>query len=395
MQLIFLTALVGRFSFVAFIFFVLLDTIMMMLQTLREKARSPKLARLKHYWLSLAFLLGFIVDNITLNRVDQLFDNLILLAYVVLAMFSILFLYAAMADKLPERWVPFARKYTPLLTQYSFGGLLSGMLIFYGRSGSWSDSWPFLLIILVGIFGNETIRNRASRLIFNLSLLFVGLFSYMVLIVPVVTGYMGPWVFIGSGVLALLIMHGFLKLLGLIVPNFLEIHIKSIIFSIGCIFAGFNFLYFANIIPPIPLSLKDVGIYHSVVRFDNGDYQLKYEKPAWWKFWQDSDDVFHPDAGGNVYCFAQVFAPTRLSTDIYHSWDYYDETKKEWVEHSRLSYPISGGRDKGFRGYTLIENFKDGTWRCSVETARGQVLGREKFKVDSSESVGEMITAIE
>src|SRR5690606_28398358 len=105
-----------------------------------------------------------------LTRVDQLFDNLILLSYVLLAMVSMLWLYAGTAGKLPDNWSAFARKYAPLLTQFAFGGLLSGMLIFYGRSGSWAESWPFLLLILAVIYGNETIKDRSTRLVFNLAI---------------------------------------------------------------------------------------------------------------------------------------------------------------------------------------------------------------------------------
>lgn len=347
--------------------------------------------RVRRYWLTIAFFLGFIVDNITLNNVEQLFDNIVLASYVVLAMASLLVLYAAAAEKLPERICPFARKYAPLLVQFSFGGLLSGMLIFYGRSGSWFESWPFLLIILAVIAGNELIRERSRRLIFNLGILFIGLFSYVVLVVPVISGVMGAWVFVGSGLLALFIMYWFVRLLNRIVPRFLGLHLRSVVFTIGMLFATLNFFYFANIIPPIPLSLKDVGIYHSVIYFeDTNTYQLTYEKQEWWDFFQDSDDTFHAEPGDNIFCFASVFAPTRLQTDIFHRWERYDESAGAWVEHARLSYPIQGGRSDGYRGHTLIRNYEEGVWRCRVETARGQVLGSEKFEVVRGEH-GELV----
>lgn len=348
----------------------------------------------KRHWLTVAFLLGFIVDNLTLNRVDQIFDNIVLAFYVILAMLSMALLYASVSQRIDGHLGEFLAKYCPVAVQYSFGGLLSGMLIFYGRSGSWSESWPFLLIILVAIYGNETVRDRASRLIYNIAILFIGLLSYVVLIVPVVTGMMGPWVFLGSGVLALAIMYFFVQALRLLVPRFISIHLKAIVFTVGAIYASLNFLYFSNIIPPIPLSLKEVGIYHSVVRFENGDYQLKYEKGSWWQFFKDSDDAFHARPGDNIFCFASVFAPTRLATDIYHRWEYLNEDTGKWVAHLRTSYSIAGGRGDGYRGYTLIQNFTDGRWRCTVETARGQVLGREEFVIDSQGTPGELITII-
>lgn len=365
-----------------------------LLERYKEKLPQGSVTRVKRHWLSIAFVFGFIVDNITLNNVEQVFDNLVILMYIVLSMSCMFLMYAAAASKLPDTWITPVRAYAPFLLQYAFGGLLSGMLIFYGRSGAWTESWPFLLVIIGVIAGNEFIKDRVGRFLFNLTVLFVGLFAYTVLIIPVLTGYMGPWIFLASGLLALGIMYVFIRLLRVIIPNFITLQMRTIVFTIGTIYAVFNFLYFTNIIPPIPLSLKDVGVYHSVVRFENGEYQLKYEEGNWWQPWKRSDTVFHP-TNGSVYCFASVFAPTRLATEIYHRWEYHDEAKGAWIEHARLSYAIAGGRDQGYRGYTLIQNYRDGKWRCSVETERGQVLGRETFRIDSSEPAGELETRTE
>lgn len=352
----------------------------------------PVTGKLQRYWLTIAFILGFVVDSLTLNRVDQVFDNIILLTYVILAAAALLTLYAGTVGKLGEHYSPIARKYAPLAVQYAFGGLLSGMLIFYGRSGAIVESWPFLAIILAAIYFNETIKDRTERLIYNLAIFFVGLMSYSVLVIPVLTGWMGPWIFIGSGMLALTLMYGYMRLLYGIIPHFLEMQMKTVVFAIGCVYVGFNFLYFANIIPPIPLSLKDVGIYHSVVRFENGQYQLKYEEGEWWELFRNSDKVFHPEPGGNVYCFAKVFAPTRLQTQIEHHWEYYNPATKKWESRNQLGYGISGGRGDGYRGYTQMRNWQEGKWRCSVETARGQVLGREVFWVNTTEPMAPLIT---
>jgi hypothetical protein len=333
-----------------------------------------------------------VIDNFTLTRVDQLFDNVLLLTHITVAMVSLACLYAASAGKFPESWNEPIRNFSPLATQFAFGSLFSGMLIFYGRSGSWTASWPFFLVMIAVIYGNETIKDRVQRLLYNIGMLFIGLFAYVVLIVPVLLGEMNAIVFVGSGILALIIMLIFVRVLTAIVPRFISLHQRSIIFIIGIIYAGFNFLYFANLIPPIPLSLKDIGVFHSVVRFEDGTYQLTYEKGKWWQFYRHSDDTFHPTPGGNVFCFAKVFAPTKLKTDIYHTWEYYDDVAKEWKEHARISYPITGGGDGGYRGYTLVQNYADGTWRCTVETQRGQVLGRETFVVDSSRAPEELVT---
>ncbi len=337
----------------------------------------------RHHWLTVAFILGFVLDNLTLNRVDQLFDNIVLLTYVILAMVSILALYAGTAERYGERTNHFLRTKAPLLMQYAFGGLLSGMLIFYGRSGSFVDSWPFFLMILGVIYGNETIKDRAGRMVYNLVIFFVGLSSYVVLVIPVILGKMGPWIFVGSGVVSLAIMYLFCRVVERVVPNFMRLQKRSLVFIIGLIYVTLNVLYFTNIIPPIPLSLKHVGIYHSVVRQDSGIYALAYEKPKWWEWYRNSDGTFHYATGEDVYCYASVFAPARLATNIYHRWEYYDEIKDSWVEHSRIAYTIQGGRGDGYRGYTQISNYREGEWRCTVETERGQIIGKETFTIAS------------
>ncbi len=335
----------------------------------------------EHHMLTAAFLFGFILDNLTLNRVDQVFDNIVLFTYVVLAMTSILTLYAGIAERYGERTNTFLKTKSPLLMQYAFGGLLSGILIFYGRSGSLADSWPFILLILGVIFGNETVKNRGQRLVYNLTIFFVGLFAYLVLVIPVLIGKMGALVFVGSGVLALASMYVLFGAVERIVPNFIQLQKRNFVFIVGLIYVTLNFLYFTNLIPPIPLSLKHVGVYHSVVRYEDGTYELTYEKPKWWEWYRNSDSTFHYAKGENIFCFASVFAPARLATDIYHHWEYYDEEAGEWKEHGRFSYSIQGGRGEGYRGYTQISGYHEGVWRCTVETARGQVIGKEEFTV--------------
>lgn len=346
---------------------------------------ETKIGRIvRRHWLTIAFLLGFVTDLILLNRVDDVVDNIILFFYLILAFASLVLFYVGVAERAGERMNHLLRTYAPLLIQYSFGGLLSGMFIFYGRSADWLVSWPILLLFVVVIILNEVVQKRAARLLYYLSTLYVGLFAYLVLVVPVFIGQMGPVVFVASGILSLAIIASYIKLLSKIIPRFITLQFRLLVFSILSIFSAYNILYFTNIIPPIPLSLIDVGIYHSVVRFDSGEYRLEYEPSPWWQFYREESSVFHPEPNSSVYCFSSVFAPTRIQTDIQHRWEYKNQAG-QWQEHARIPYPIHAVGSRGYRGYTLISRYTDGQWRCSVETTRGQVLGREYFTIDSSE----------
>ncbi|MCB9815186.1 DUF2914 domain-containing protein [Candidatus Nomurabacteria bacterium] len=347
---------------------------------------------IRHHWLTFGFILGFITDTILLNQIDNLVDNLVLLFYVLLATTTMLLLYVGVAEKAPGVMVGWFKKYAPILMQYSFGGLLSGMLIFYGRSGDWLASAPFLVLILVVILGNEFLGKRSDRLVYNITLYFIGLFSYVVLVMPVLTGIMGDWMFVLSGFISIVIVSFVIRILYKIVPNFMEANIRRVILAVGFMYVGFNVLYFTSLIPPIPLSLTDMEIVQSVNKLESGGYRVVSELQPWYRSIPFIHPVIHP-TGGSIACFARVYAPTKLSTKIYHRWEYKDEAGT-WREHFRLGYDISGINQGGYGGYTKAESFFPGVWRCSVETARGQILGREIVNIDTKGKVGPMETQI-
>jgi hypothetical protein len=348
---------------------------------------------IRHHWLTVAFFLGFITDTILLNQIDNTVDNLILLFYVLLATTAILLLYVGVAERVPGAFARGLKKYTPIIMQYAFGGLLSGMLIFYGRSGDWIASAPFLLLILAVIIGNEFVGKRSDRLVYNIALYFIGLFSYVVLVVPVILGKMGDLIFIFSGVIAVLIVMIVVQVLYRIIPNFMQANTKRIIATIGFIYIGFNALYFTNVIPPIPLSLIELEIEQSVVRMSNGNYSVVSEEQPWYRALPFTRKIIHP-TGSSISCFASVYAPTKLETEIFHRWEY-KNANGDWVERFRLGYPISGANERGYRGYTRLQNFTAGIWRCSVETKRGQVLGRQSVIIELDQPANEMETRIE
>lgn len=347
----------------------------------------------KRHWLTLSFVIGFSVDLILLNKIDSLVDNLILLGNATIATVSFILLYVASTERIPEWMSRKLYKYAPIFMQYGFGGLLSGMLIFYGRSGDIFTSAPFLLMIIAVIAGNEYVVKKSDKLIYHLALYYIGIFSYTILIIPVLLGQMGDLIFLLSGVVGLLVVILLVKLLSTVIPNFIRVNSKRIIVTIGFIYIGFNTLYFSNLIPPIPLSLTHIEIAHSVNRGTDGSYRIVSEKQPWWREHTPLQAVINPGES-YIACFARVYAPTRLTTDIYHHWEYKDENG-EWIERFRLSYPIFNTDIRGYRGYTKIASFSEGEWRCSVKTERGQVLGRETVTIDLNNPRGQLVTRVE
>ncbi len=92
--------------------------------------------------------------------------------------------------------------------------------------------------------------------------------------------------------------------------------------------------------------------------------------------------TLHLQEGRRVVVYSAVFAPTALNTNIVHHWQHYDEAKEKWVTVTHATFPIVGGRDGGYRGYSWKLNVESGYWRVNVETPNGQLLGRIKFKIE-------------
>lgn len=336
----------------------------------------------KKYQPLVAFFAGFTWDSFSLTRIDLLIDNMIMFSYILLAGFFI-YLVALIEENLIEH--PFVLKYKnmyPNFIQFFFGGLFSGYVVYYFQSAALTKNWLFILFLVILLISNEFLKDRFSSFQFQLSVYYLATFSFFIFYLPVLFKTMSPYLFILSGIISSALMAGLIWLLYKKMEDKLKDHLKRLTIILGSIYIIFNLLYFTNIIPPVPLSLKEAGIYHSVQRVEDS-YLLKFEKGSWYEPFKESDNIFHHQQGDLVYCYASVFAPTNLNTKIYHHWQFYDETNDEWITSDRTSYEIHGGRNGGFRGYTNKMHVQPGQWRIDVETELEQLLGRVSFEIEA------------
>jgi hypothetical protein len=141
-----------------------------------------------------------------------------------------------------------------------------------------------------------------------------------------------------------------------------------------------NAAYFLRILPPLPLVLTDAGVYHGVSRV-NGDYRvLEEDEPPEWQALFGSYPILHIQPGAKLYLYNSVFAPGGLRTRIVHEWLRMDP-KQGWVVQQRLSLPIEGGRDGGYRFYTIKTAPRPGQWLVRINTVDGRSVGRVRFAV--------------
>lgn len=335
----------------------------------------------ERYIAPFTFIFGFIFDTLALRRIDLWFDHIILLAYIFIAAGGIIVLNLYEPGRLRLKFSEAFMPFIPVVMQFAFGGLFSFFIIFYTKSAAFGKSWLFLLVLAMLLVGNERFRKNYQRLAFQLTIFFVVLFSYAIFALPLVLKKIGTEIFLLSGLVSLLLLTIFILFLYFLVPQQTKQAGRILLFSIGGVYFLFNVLYFTNIIPPIPLSLKESGVYHAVKHLENGDYELTYEPSGWQFYFQDTNSIYHWKEGEPIYFFSAVFAPTKLDIVILHQWSYYNEGQNSWENYVDIKFPITGGRDGGYRGYSYLSAIRPGLWRVEVKTEQGQILGIQKFTV--------------
>lgn len=320
-----------------------------------------------------ALFFGFLWDLITLGRPDRVFENVVLLSHFAIAAGSILLLNLR-ARRGSEQSVLLLSA-----TQFSFGSLASGLLVLYGRSGTLEGSLPFFVVLGGFFILNEFLRSRYAIMRAQIGVLFFLLFSYLALVTPVLTANAGSASFFLSGALALGVLALYLALLSVVARSVVLHNLRAIAGLVGGLYIFFNGLYFLNILPPVPLALRSIGIYHAVSK-QGSTYLGVYEAPPWWQWYRDTSTTFTLPASRRAYCFSAVFAPVGLSAPIYHRFEKYNETREVWESLSRVRFGIEGGRSEGYRGYTIKSGLQAGLYRCDVETERGALIGRMTFR---------------
>jgi len=327
---------------------------------------------------SIALVAGFIFDNLTLRRVDLLIENIIFIGYLLITAACIMTINLIDAGKWQGKFFERLHPWLAIAMQFCFGNLFSAFFVFYFRSASLVASFPFLLFLAAILIINERLKKQYERIIFQISVLFLALFSYLIFLVPTVIGILNEYVFIASGLLSLILIALFIRLMFRLVPDRVKKSRVGLFASVIGIWATIVIFYFTNVLPPIPLAMKEAGIYHTLEKVGT-TLKVQAEVESWWQRLLPYK-MIHLAPGQPLYVYSAVFSPTRLDTDIIHNWQYYN-SKKGWVSVSKIRFQINGGRDGGYRGYSKKNNLTPGWWRVDVTNPRGQVIGRMLFTV--------------
>lgn len=340
--------------------------------------------RLDRHRNVLLFVGGFLFDLLTIKRIDSWPDIALQLLY--LGLLTVLLVWQVREQA--GNWnppAPLARlwPYNVEILHFLYGGLLSAYVVLYMKSSSGSRPLVFFSLLVVLLFVNEMPQLRRVGHRLRLGLYAFCVFSFLIYFVPVLVGAIGDGIFAVSLAIAAGWVWGVASLLAQAPEKRWRIFWPA-----ATVLSAIAALYILRLVPPVPLSIQEQGIYHHVERRD-GQFNARYEKPALTRFWRRDSRPFRARPGDQVFYFARIFAPTRFRHTVMIRWDVYNERTGRYMTSDRIPMMITGGRADGYRGFASKSNFTPGLWRVAAETADGRTIGSLKFRIKEDESTRE------
>ncbi len=341
---------------------------------------------LRRYHNVALFLGGFIFDAVTIVRIDSWLDIMLQFVYLLALTIILVLQYRESKDAWrPKRFFSRIWRYNVEVLHFLYGGLLSAYTILYFKSSSGSRPIVFFLLIVILLIVNEMpqIRKYGHRL--RLGLYAFCLASYMIYLVPILVGSMGPFVFVLSLALAGIMVW---IVAGILARGTEDAHqTRGRLFApAGAVLVLIALFYMFRLIPPVPLSVQFAGIYHAVEKSPEG-YVLKTPRPPWYRFWRKQSRPFLARPGDSIMYFVRIYAPSRFRHNVRIRWLYRQNGK--YVTSDVMPLSVIGGRMAGFRGYAGKANYSPGKWRVVAETDDGRAIGSVSFLVEPDGSVHE------
>jgi len=335
----------------------------------------------------ISFFAGFVFDMLMLRRID---DVKVIVQQAIYLLIAAILVGIELIEEDREIQAPRILnkiwKYREVFLHFILGTLLNGYAIFYFKSSSALNSLFFIALLGALLIINEFKRFGKSQTQVHVAFLSLCLISWLISLMPTLMGFIGTVPFLCAVLASLVLFLAYHRALRPRVtsnPRLLKTHL---LYPYGVIQIVFVILYFINAIPPVPLSVKYMGIYHDVKKSEAG-WEVTYTRPQW-KFWQNGDQVFLARPGDEIFCYVQIFAPVRFKDQLQVRWLYWND-KRGWLSSDAIPMPVLGGRDEGYRAVTKKSNFQQGIWRVQVETMGNREIGRVDFEVKPDDSLGE------
>ena len=328
-----------------------------------------------------SFVGGFLFDIITLDRIDSWFTIGQQVVYIVVIGIALMQMF--FQEGRPERDVAGMGsirrayfEYRNAIVHFILGSLLSLYTLFFFKSSSLFVSFGFMAILVALLVVNESELFKKSGLSFKFALLSICILSFSASVVPVIIGSIGMLVFLAAMLVGCIPLAVINRRIRIHAPERTQQARRQILLPFGCVLVLFLTLYLFRLIPPVPLSIQRIGVYHGVER--QGDsFVLSHERP-FWRFWDNGDQKFLAQPGDKIYAFFRIFSPARFADQVLMRW-YWKDGGGKWRLQDSIPINIVGGRALGFRGYGMKANYQPGAWKLQVETTDEREIGRVYF----------------
>jgi len=331
---------------------------------------------------ALFFAGGFVFDSLAVGRVDSwhmIAQQTVYLAIVTLVLTQMFFVPD---EPVHERLPAIKRyyyRYRIAILSFFLGTLLNLYTIFFFKSSSLLVSFSFLLVIVALLLLNEFGPFRRLGVSFKFALLSLCALSFCATVVPVIFGQVSTRIFLVSmavGCLPMLALAAWIRRRS--PERFLAVRHQMLV-PFGLMLVVFLGAYLLRVIPPVPLSIPFIGVYHSVERAQDA-YRLGHERPMW-AFWRNGDQQFRAQPGDRVYVFFRVFSPANFADEVSMRW--FRREPRGWALQDIIPIKIVGGRAEGFRGYGFKSKYQPGAWKVHIETTDGREIGRVYFDLET------------
>jgi Protein of unknown function (DUF2914) len=328
------------------------------------------------------FVAGFTFDALMVRRID---DVRVLVQQGIYLTLVGLLLFGLNAwdhrEVAPPRFLRGIWRWSQPALHFMLGTLLNAYAVFYFKSASGLSAVGFLVTISLLLLANELPQFRRFGPVVLFGLYSFCLTSYFAYLYPVLFGRLRPWMFllaVATALLPLFVLawghHRFTK-------DTRRVFREALLPSVG-VQTLLVLLFLGHLVPPVPLSLRDIGIYHNVVRNPSqATYTLSQHRHAWWRFWSKDEQEFLARPGDRIFCFVHIFAPRNFHDEVRMRWAHRESGG--WVSSDAVPLQVSGGKDEGYAGYAYKQNWRPGDWEVTVETRDGREIGQRRFTVDA------------
>jgi hypothetical protein len=324
------------------------------------------------------FAAGFCFDLLLLHRIDSV--------PMLIHQGSYLFLLTVLLTvdhnytvkgKDPKGFMGKVLGFRHWVIHFFFGTLLNAFVVFYFKASSGFLAFGFLVVLCAVLLANELPRFRKLGPIMRIALLSFVVTSYFSYVLPVMAGFLSPFLFIGAVLASSVVIYYLWRVQTRFTHDPAWTFQRAVLpgFAINGVLLA---LYFLAVVPPVPLSLKWIGIYHDVQK-DGKDVRLSHMRPPW-KLWEHGDQEFLARPGDRVYVFMRIFAPRKFRDHLKVRWAWYNP-KVGWMPTDAIPLVISGGSEEGWWAKAYKENYTPGEYKVDIETDDGRSIGNIKLNI--------------